>query len=84
MSEITAEHKGSERFLILNVLDLQVILEALRDYIYEEIKNIGLSDIDIDLIDELNKVHEHTKLYEMIKHEKETSLQAEEEECKNN
>ena len=71
MSKTTAECKESERILILSVFDLEAILEALRDYIYEEIKNIGLSDIDIDLIDKLNKLHEHTKLYEVIKHEKE-------------
>lgn len=73
MSKITVERKESERILILSVFDLEAILEALRDYIYEEIKNIGLSDIDIDLIDKLNKLHEHTKLYEVIKHEKEVN-----------
>lgn len=78
MSKVTVERKGSERILILNVFDLEAILEALRDYIYEKIKNIGLADIDIDLIDELNKIHEYTKLYEVIKHEKETPLQPEE------
>ena len=79
VSKKTVERKGSERILILNVFDLEIILEALRDYIYEEIKNIGLTDIDIDLIDKLNKVHEHTKLYEVIKHENETSLDLTEE-----
>lgn len=78
MSKVTVERKGSERILILSVFDLEVILDALRDYIYEEIKNMGLTDIDIDLIDKLNKIHEHTKLYEVLKHEKETPLQAEE------
>jgi hypothetical protein len=78
MSKVTVERKGSERILILNVFDLEVILDALRDYIYDEIKDMGLTDIDIDLIDKLNKIHEYTKLYEVIKHEKETPLRTEE------